>query len=151
MKHLKEYKIFESTTDEKRQFIIVCMRSYSEKQEETGYNVIDIDENIIATADGFFNTFILELVTVNYGNNHQDYFIKYMNGDTFDKFYTKIIGLNYETIDKIYDYLVKKYPEAKEGDDMGFFDLKTNETKHIKLYENFFDDTKKLYKNLSYK
>ena len=51
----------------------------------------------------------------------------------------------------VLDAIKEKFPEYFEGKDMGFFDLKTNETRHIKLYEGFCDDAKSLLNKIDMK
>jgi len=128
MKYIKGYKLYEGEiTNDRIEFIILCIDTYSKEVEDIFE--LELEVPIYISQYQIGDSRLTKLIKVIYDEDDIDYF-----AEVFESFYTKnkkkYIGmrsLGFQTIALIYDYLSEKYPEIKEGEGMGFFNLK----KHI--------------------
>jgi len=106
--------------DNKVKLICLCIDEYSKKVDNRFE--LELDKPIIITQYGKNDSSIKKIVKFK-----DQYGISYCAEVIRSNSFITYIGISYlssGTINKIYNQLIKKYPEIVEADNMGFFDLK---------------------------
>jgi len=120
--------------DEKIYFIKKCVDIYAEKKQYKPSlipkEIYGLYLNDLPFYDNYFVKYIEKFLL---GDNAY-YYVKFNNKENPENsnFSRNIYNCDCDELSIIYDYLVKQYPDMGsiiEGDKMGFFDLKTNESK----------------------
>jgi len=123
MKYIKEYKIYEGEfVGKKSTIVMMCIDSYSVEVINNEFE-LELDEPIYISQYYSYDSKITKLIKTVDGND-VEYWVEVI-GEIDNKMqFVGLRSVSMNTIKLIYEYLIKKYPEIREADSMGFFDLK---------------------------